>query len=72
MCENRHLISLYRSYYSFYLIVLDKNKCLGTIAIVKQGEQIAIVESDIVLWHNSIGHMSEKGMKVLYSKNYQV
>ena len=32
------------------------------------GEQIVVVDSDIALWHNRLGYMSEKGMKVLHSK----
>ena len=52
------------------LIVLEKNECLETIAAIKQGEQITIVDSDTVLWHNRLGHMSEKGMKVLHSKKF--
>ena len=50
------------------LIVLEVNECSGTIAIVEQGEQIVVVDSDTTLWHNRLGHMSEKGMKVLHSK----
>ena len=50
------------------LIVSEKNQCLGTIVVVEQGEQITAVDSDIVLWHNRLGYMSEKGMKVLHSK----
>ena len=38
------------------LIILEKNECLGTITIVEQGEQIAAVNFDIVLWHNKLGH----------------
>ena len=51
------------------LIVLEKNECLGTTTAVEKGEQIAVVDSDIAPWHNKLGHMSEKGMKVLHSKN---
>ena len=50
------------------LIVLEKNECLGTIAAVEQGEQIVVVDYDTELWHHRLGHMSEKGMKVLHSK----
>ena len=50
------------------LIVLEKNECSGTIATVEQGEQIVAIDSDIALWYNKLGHMSEKGMKVLHSK----
>ena len=50
------------------LIVLEKNECSGTIATVEQGEQIIVVDSDTVLWHNRLGHMSEKGMKLIHSK----
>ena len=48
------------------LIVSEKNECSGTIVAVEQGEQIAAVNSDTTLWHNRLGHMSEKGMKVLH------
>ena len=41
---------------------------LGTIVAVEQGEQIAVVDSNTMLWHNRLGYMSEKGMKVLHSK----
>ena len=50
------------------LIVSEKYECLRTITVVVQGEQIAIVDFDIALWHNKLGHMSEKGMKLFYSK----
>ena len=50
------------------LIVSEENECSGNIDIVEQGEQIAAVDSDTTLWHNRLGHMSEKGMKVLHSK----
>ena len=50
------------------LIVSEKNECSGTIAAIEQGEQITVVDYDTVLWHNRLGHMSEKGMKVLHSK----
>ena len=32
------------------------------------GEQIVVVDFDIVLWHNILGHMSEKHMKLIHSK----
>ena len=55
------------------LIVSEENECLGTIAAVEQGEQIDVVDSDTTLWHKRLGHMSEKGMKVLHAKEiYQV
>ena len=50
------------------LIFLEENECSRTIATIEQGEQIAIVIIDIVLWNNILEHMSEKGMKVLRSK----
>ena len=50
------------------LIFSEENECLGTIATVEQGEQIATVDSYTALWHNRLGHMSEKGMKLLHSK----
>ena len=50
------------------LIVSEENECSRTIATVEQGEQIVVVDSDTMLWHNRLGHMSEKGMKVLHSK----
>ena len=50
------------------LIVSEKNECSRSIAAVEQGEQIAVVDSDTALWHNRLGHMSERGMKVLHSK----
>ena len=50
------------------IIILEKNECSGTIATVEQGEQMATVDYDTMLWHNKIGHMIEKGMKVLHSK----
>ena len=50
------------------LIVSEKNECSGTIAAIEQGEQITVVDSDTMLWHNRLGHMSEKGMKILHSK----
>ena len=37
-------------------------------SIVEQGEQIAAMDFDTTLWHNKLGHMSEKGMKVLHPK----
>ena len=50
------------------LIVLEENESSRIIVVVEQGEQIAAVDSDTTLWHNRLGHMSEKGMKVLHSK----
>ena len=50
------------------LIVSEANECSGTIATVEQGEQLANVDSNTTLWHNRLGQMSEKGMKVLHSK----
>ena len=50
------------------LIILEKNECSWTIAIVEQGEQTNVVDSDTMLWHHRIGHISEKGMKLLHSK----
>ena len=38
------------------------------IAVVEQGEQIVAVDFDTTLWYNRLGHMSEKGLKVLHSK----
>ena len=50
------------------LIVSEKNECSGTITAVDQGEKTNVLNSNIVLWHNKIGHMSDKGIKVLHSK----
>ena len=50
------------------LIVLEKNECSGIATKVEKGEQTVAVESDTMLWHNIIGHISEKGMKLLHSK----
>ena len=50
------------------LIVLEKNECLGIVVAVEQGEQIVIVDSDIALWYNRLGHISEKCIKVIHSK----
>ena len=52
------------------LIVLEENECSGTIATVEYGEQIAVVDSDTAMWHNRLRHMSEKGMKLIHSKNF--
>ena len=52
------------------LIVSEKNECLGIVATVEQGEQIANVDYDTTLWNNQFGHMSEKGMKSLHSKKF--
>lgn len=52
----------------YTLIILEENECSGTITTVEQGEQIAVVDSNTTLWHTRLGHMSEKGMKVLHSK----
>ena len=51
-------------------ILSEENECSRIIVTVEQGEQIAIVDSDTTLWHNRLGHMSEKGMKVLHSKKF--
>ena len=40
------------------LIVSEKNECSRTIAAVEEGEQIVVVDYDIALWHNRLGHMS--------------
>ena len=53
---------------SSILIVLEKNECSRTTAAIEQEEQITTIDFDTVLWHNRLGHMSEKGMKVLHSK----
>ena len=50
------------------LIILEKNECLGTIIGFEQGEQTNVIDFDLALWHNRLGHMSEKGMNVLHSK----
>ena len=50
------------------LIVSEKNECLGAVVAVEHEEQIAAIDLDIALWHSRLGHMSEKGMKVLHSK----
>ena len=47
-----------------------KNECLGIVAIVEQGEQTNVVDSETALWHHRLGHMSEKGMKLLHSKKF--
>ena len=55
------------------LIFLEKNECSRKIVVVEQGEQIVAIDFDTVMWHNRLGHMSEKGMKVLHSRKfYQV
>ena len=48
----------------YTLIVSIKSECLGIVAAVEQGEQIATIDFDTTLWHNRLGHMSEKGMKL--------
>ena len=40
---------------------IQQNECLGTVAIVEQGEQIVVVDSDTTLWHNRLGHISSLG-----------
>ena len=35
------------------------------VATVEQGEQTITIDFDTMLWHNRLGHMSEKSMKVL-------
>ena len=50
------------------LIILEKNECLGIIGAVEQGEQTVAVNSNTIPWNKKIGHMSEKGMKLLHSK----
>lgn len=40
------------------LLFIEKSQCLGTI----------VMDSKIELWHKKLGHMSEKGMKILHSK----
>lgn len=47
------------------LIVSEKNGYLGIVVAIEQGEKIIDVDSEITLWHNRIGHMSEKGKKLL-------
>ena len=49
-------------------MIQQENECSGIIAIVEQGEQIATIDSDTTLWHNRLGHMNEKAMKVIHSK----
>ena len=51
------------------LILLEKNEYSKTIVVVEQGEQI-VVDFDTMLWHNRLGHMSEKAMKVLHSNKF--
>ena len=50
------------------LIVSEENEYSRKIATVEHGEQIAIIDSNTVLWHNRLRHMSEKNIKVLHSK----
>ena len=52
------------------LIISEKNECLRIVVANEQGEQIVAVNFDIVLWHNKLGHVSEKGMKVLHAKKF--
>ena len=52
------------------MIISEKNECSGMVAAVEKGEQIIAVDSDTVLWHNRLGHMSENITKVLHSKNF--
>ena len=52
------------------LIVTEKGQCSGTVVAVKQVEDhTVVVDSESALWHNRLGHMSAKGMKVLHSNN---
>ena len=52
------------------LIISEKNECSGIVVAVEQGEKIVVVDSKTTLWHNKLGHMREKGMKLLHSKNF--
>ena len=67
-CESRHLYLCTSHIVPSNLIILEKNECSGTIATIEQGEQIATIDFDTTLWHKRLGHMSEKDMKVLHSK----
>ena len=31
---------------------------------------INVARRDLAMWHHRLGHMSEKGMKILHSKNF--
>ena len=55
--------------YRSTLIVSKENICSRKIATVVQGEQIAVVDSNIAMWLNKLGHMSEKGIRIHHSKN---
>lgn len=52
------------------LIISYKNKFLVTVTTIESEEQTIVVDSKIVLWHNTLGHMSENGMKLLHSKKF--
>ena len=50
------------------LILSKKNECSRIVVAVEQGEKTVDVDSETTLWHNKIGYMSEKGMKLIHSK----
>ena len=52
------------------LIFSKKNEYSGIVVVVEQREQRIIVDFDTVLWHNRLGHMSKKGMKLIHLKNF--
>ena len=55
------------------LIILEKDECSEIVAAVEKGEQIVVVDSNTTLWHNRLGHVSEKGIKYfIQRKFYQV
>ncbi|HEX4849418.1 MAG TPA: DDE-type integrase/transposase/recombinase, partial [Puia sp.] len=50
-------------------VIEEKQTSSGTVAAGLQEETGKVaVGSETTLWHNRLGHMSEKGMKVLHSK----
>ena len=50
------------------LIILEKNECSSIVTIIEKGEKIVVVDYDTSLCHNRLGHISEKGIKLLHSK----
>ena len=56
-------------------MVLARGKKIGTLYMTSSPrDTIAVVEAsiDAILWHRRLGHMSEKGMKMLLSKGKQL
>ena len=55
---------------TLYLCTGNTHSTLVATDIDNAGKAtVNVARTDSVMWHHRLGHMSEKGMKILHSKN---